>query len=137
MPAMSPTKFYVRLFCRPIEAIVFREIASMDDCLDGQSSFEKLPRDNRSGPPLDARRRAASTSRQKRRRRSPSRQSSWAKQSRMEAFRRCLRQSPATFGEIPTSTWIVVDWPMIDRFADVALDDQSIHAHHAPPAATP
>src|SRR3546814_3673895 len=53
-----------------------------------QSSFEKLPRDNRSGPPLDARRRAASTSRQKRRRRSPSRQSSWAKQSRMEAFRR-------------------------------------------------
>src|SRR3546814_10184501 len=88
-----------------------------------QSSFEKLPRDNRSGPPLDARRRAASTSRQKRRRRSPSRQSSWAKQSRMEAFRRCLRQSPATFGEIPTSTWIVVDWPMIDRFADVALDE--------------
>src|SRR3546814_4650481 len=56
-----------------------------------QSSFEKLPRDNRSGPPLDARRRAASTSRQKRRRRSPSRQSSWAKQSRMEAFSRCLR----------------------------------------------
>src|SRR3546814_14376213 len=96
-----------------------------------QSSFEKLPRDNGSGPPLDARRRAASTSRQKRRRRSPSRQSSWAKQSRMEAFRRCLRQSPATFGEIHTPIWIVVDWHKIDWFADLAMEDQSIHDNQA------
>lgn len=54
----------------------------------------------------------------------------------MTPLEQALRQEQASIGQdIPASNWITVDQAMIDRFAEVTMDDQWIHVDPARAAA--